>query len=159
MFEHPRACSSWVPWRPRRLVFPRSSIIVVQSSGQASGSPIELWRLPRAFEVTAEAIVHCGEASWCRWEPPIKLWRLPQPSLYGFGDRPQGSLSGIMASCIVRGCEEITVALVASWGALCLHTAPNGDLHPQGCELRDRSSSPRASVISYPSPLLMHFTL
>ena len=35
--------------------------------------------------------------------------------LYGFGDRPQGSLSGITASCIVRGREEITVALVASW--------------------------------------------
>ena len=34
--------------------------------------------------------------------------------LYGFGDRHQGSLSGIMASCIVRGHEEITVALVAS---------------------------------------------
>ena len=79
--------------------------------------------------------------------------------LYGFCDRPQGSLSGITASCIVRGREEITVALVASWGALCLHTAPNGDYHPQGCELRDTSSSPRASVISYPSPLLMHFTL
>ena len=44
--------------------------------------------------------------------------------LYGFGDRPQGSLSGITASCIVQGREEITVALVASWGALCLHTAP-----------------------------------
>ena len=44
--------------------------------------------------------------------------------LYGFGDRPQGSLSGITASCIVRGREEITVVLVASWGALCLHTAP-----------------------------------
>ena len=43
--------------------------------------------------------------------------------LYGFGDRPQGSLSGITASCIVRGREEITVALVASWGALCLYTA------------------------------------
>ena len=26
--------------------------------------------------------------------------------LYGFGDRPQGSLSGITASCIVRGSEE-----------------------------------------------------
>src|SRR5215216_4847838 len=79
--------------------------------------------------------------------------------LYGFGDCPQGSLSGITASCIVRGREEITVALVASWGALCLHTSPNGDWHPQGCELRDTSSSPRASVISYPSPLLMHITL
>ena len=43
--------------------------------------------------------------------------------LYGFGDRPQGSLSGITAPCIVRGREEITVALVASWGALFLHTA------------------------------------
>ena len=47
--------------------------------------------------------------------------------LYGFSDRPQGSLSGITASCIVRGREESTVALVASCGALCLHTAPNGD--------------------------------
>ena len=47
--------------------------------------------------------------------------------LYGFSDRPQGSLSGITASCIVQGREEITVALVASWGALCLHTAPKGD--------------------------------
>ena len=47
--------------------------------------------------------------------------------LYGYDDRPQGSLSGITASCIVRGREEIMVALVASWGALCLHTAPNGD--------------------------------
>ena len=35
--------------------------------------------------------------------------------LYGFVDFPQGSLSGIMVSCIVRGREEITVALVASW--------------------------------------------
>ena len=35
--------------------------------------------------------------------------------LYRFGDRPQESLSGITASCIVRGREEITVALVASW--------------------------------------------
>ena len=35
--------------------------------------------------------------------------------LYGFGDRPQGSLSGITTSCIVRGHEEIMVALVASW--------------------------------------------
>ena len=47
--------------------------------------------------------------------------------LYGFGDRPQGSLSGVTASCIVRGREEVFVALEASWGALCLHTAPNGD--------------------------------
>ena len=71
-----------------------------------------------------EAICHCGEALWCCWEPPIKLWRLPQPCLYGFGDRPQGSLSRITTSCIVQGREEITVALVESWGALCLHTAP-----------------------------------
>ena len=47
--------------------------------------------------------------------------------LYRFGDHPQGSLSVIPTSCIVRGREDITVALVASWGALCLHTAPNGD--------------------------------
>ena len=42
--------------------------------------------------------------------------------LYGFGDLPQGSLSGITPSCIVRGHEEITVALVVFLGALCLHT-------------------------------------
>ena len=54
VFEHPRACSSWVLWCPRQLLVPRSSIIVVQISGQASGSPIRLWRLPRAFEVISE---------------------------------------------------------------------------------------------------------
>ena len=43
--------------------------------------------------------------------------------LYGFGDRPQGFLSGVMTPCIARECEENTMALVAFWGALCLHTA------------------------------------
>ena len=36
----------------------------------------------------------------------------------------KGTNSGIMTSRIVSGHEEITVALVASWGALCLHTTP-----------------------------------
>uniref|UniRef100_M8BEX2 Wings apart-like protein C-terminal domain-containing protein n=1 Tax=Aegilops tauschii TaxID=37682 RepID=M8BEX2_AEGTA len=52
--------------------------------------------------------------------------------LYRFGGRPQGSLSGITTFYIVRGREEITVALVAFRGALCLHTAPSEDCHPQG---------------------------
>ena len=36
----------------------------------------------------------------------------------------KGTYSGITVPCIVRGREENTVALVAFWGALCLHTAP-----------------------------------
>ena len=36
----------------------------------------------------------------------------------------KGTNSGITASRVVRGREENTVALVASSGALCLHTAP-----------------------------------
>ena len=36
----------------------------------------------------------------------------------------KGTYSGITVPCIVRGREENTVALVAYWGALCLHTAP-----------------------------------
>ena len=72
--------------------------------------------------------------------------------LYGFGDRPQGSLSGITASCIVRGREEITVALVASWGALCLHTAPTETYFlSKGRNFGNTSSSSPAPllVISY----------
>ena len=59
------------------------------------GSLIELWRLRRAICMSF-VIAPKGCHS------------------YGFDDRPQGSLSGITASCIVRGREEITVALVAS---------------------------------------------
>ena len=68
--------------------------------------------------------------------------------LYGFGDRPQGSLSGITASCIVRGREEITVALVASWGALCLHTALTETYFPlKGRNFGNTSSSPPAPLL------------
>ena len=69
--------------------------------------------------------------------------------LYGFDDRPQGSLSGITAPCIVRGHEEITVALVASWGALCLHTALTETYFPsKGRNFGNTSSSS-------PDPLLV----
>ena len=68
--------------------------------------------------------------------------------LYGFGDRPQGSLSGITASCIVRGSEEITVALVASWGALCLHTAQTETYFPsKGRNFGNTSSSPSVPLL------------
>ena len=54
---------------------------------------------------------------------------------FGCGDCPnlvckgsvaafKGTTSGITAPRIMSGREENTVALVASWGALCLHTAP-----------------------------------
>ena len=73
--------------------------------------------------------------------------------LYGFGDRPQGSLSGITASCIVRGREEITVALVASWGALCFHTTLTETYFPlKGRNFGNTSSSP-------PAPLLVILSL
>ena len=47
--------------------------------------------------------------------------------LYGFGDRPQGSLSGITTPCIVRGHEENTVALVALLGSIVPPHRSNGD--------------------------------
>ena len=116
-------------WRPRSMVVSRSSIIVVWSSGQASGSPIRLWRLLRAICTGTGNRPQGLPRVRVRWPPPrvaICTGSVTAPKrchLYGFGDRPQGSLSGITASCIVREREEITVALVASWGALCLHTA------------------------------------
>ena len=92
-----------------------------KAPGQASGSPIKLWRLSRAictgFGERPQGLPKCTGS-------------VTAPKgchLYGFGDRPQGFLIGITASYIMRGREEITVALVASLGALCLHTAPNGD--------------------------------
>ena len=49
----------------------------------------------------------------------------------------KGTNSGIPTSRIVWGREENTVALVASWGALCLHTAPTETYFPlKGKELR-----------------------
>ena len=42
----------------------------------------------------------------------------------------KGTNSGITASRIVWGREENTMALVASWGALCLHTAPTETYFP-----------------------------
>ena len=82
-------------------------------------------------ELTPTFVVFGAQSLWCK--PPAKRRGLQlgcgdrPEQLSRFGDRPQGSLSGITTSCIVRGREEITVALAASWGALCLHTAPNGD--------------------------------
>ena len=56
--------------------------------------------------------------------------------------------SGIMASCIVRGREENTVALVASWGALCLHTAPTETYFlSKGRNFGNTSLSPPAPLV------------
>src|SRR3989337_805428 len=52
----------------------------------------------------------CGDCPNLVWKGPVAAFK--------------GTTSGITASCIVRGREENTVTLVASWGALCLHTAP-----------------------------------
>ena len=57
--------------------------------------------------------------------------------------------SGIMSSCIVRGREENMVDLVASWGELCLHTAPTETYFlSKGRNFGNTSSSP-------PTPLLV----
>ena len=64
----------------------------------------------------------------------------------------KGTNSGIMASRVVWGREENTVALVASWGALCLHTAPTKTYFlSKGRNFGNTSSSPPAPlfVISY----------
>ena len=64
----------------------------------------------------------------------------------------KGTTSGITASCIMRGREENTVALVASWGALCLHTTPTETCFPStGRNFGNTSSSPSTPlvVISY----------
>ena len=79
---------------------------------------------------------------------------------FGCGDCPnlvckgsvaafKGTASGFTASVIVRGREENTIALVASWGALCLHTAPTETYFPsKGRNFGNTSSSP-------PDPLLV----
>jgi hypothetical protein len=46
------------------------------------------------------------------------------PSLYEFGDHPQGSLSGSRILLLWERIENNTVALVAYWSVLFLHTAP-----------------------------------
>jgi hypothetical protein len=114
-----------------------------KAPGQASGSAIRLWRLPRAI---------CTGTGDRPQGLPKCSGSVTAPKgchLYGFGDRPQGSLSGITASCIVRGREEITVALVASWGALCLHTALTETYFLE----RERNSGNTSS--SPPAPLLV----
>jgi hypothetical protein len=60
----------------------------------------------------------------------------------------KGTTSGITALCIVRGREENTVALVASWGALCLHTAPTKTYFPlKGRNFGNTSSSSPAPLV------------
>ena len=64
----------------------------------------------------------------------------------------KGTNSGITTCRIVRGCEENTVALVASWGSLCLHTTPTETYFlSKGRNFGNTSSSPPAPllVISY----------
>ena len=61
----------------------------------------------------------------------------------------KGTTTRITSSCIVRGCEENTMALVTSWGALCLHTAPTETYFlSKGRNFSNTSSSP-------PTPLLV----
>src|SRR3954470_3008745 len=56
--------------------------------------------------------------------------------------------SGITVSRFVWGREENTVALVASWGALCLHTAPTETYFPlKGRNFGNTSSSSPASLL------------
>ncbi len=52
------------------------------------------------------------------------MWSCPNLVCKGSVAAFKGTYSGITVPCIVRGREENTVALVAFWGALCLHTAP-----------------------------------
>ena len=64
----------------------------------------------------------------------------------------KGTYSGITVPCIVRGREENTVALVAYWGALCLHTAPTETYFlSKGRNFGNTSSSPPVTlaVVSY----------
>ena len=60
----------------------------------------------------------------------------------------KGTYSGIMVPCIVRGREENTVALVAYWGALCLHTAPTETYFlSKGRNFGNTSSSPSVPLV------------
>ena len=130
MLGRSRACSSWVPWCPRRLWCLGAQSLWCKAPGKRRGLQLGCGDRPEQFVrvlVTAPKGCH----------------------LYGFDDRPQGSLSGITASCIVRGREEITVALVASWGALCLHTALTETYFLE----RERNSGNTSS--SPPAPLLV----
>ena len=64
----------------------------------------------------------------------------------------KGTYSGITVPCIVRGREENTVALVAYWGAFCLHIAPTETYFlSKGRNFSNTSSSPPVPlvVISY----------
>ena len=60
----------------------------------------------------------------------------------------KGTYSGITVPCIVRGREENTVALVAYWGALCLHTAPTETYFlSKGRNFGNTSSSPSVPLV------------
>ena len=60
----------------------------------------------------------------------------------------KGTTSGITAPRIVWGREENTVALVASWGALCLHTALTETYFPsKGRNFGNTSSSPSIPLV------------
>ena len=71
------------------------------------------------------------------------------PSLYGFGDRPQGSHSG---SRILhwREREENTVNHCGAWEGIVLPHRSNETYSCDKEELGNTSSSPHASVISIP---------
>ena len=92
-----------------------------KASGKLREPPIKLWRLSRAIctgSVTAPKGCHKCTGSVTA---PKGL------QLYRFGDRPQGSLSGVTTPFIVQGREENTVAIVALLGSIVPPHRSNGD--------------------------------
>jgi hypothetical protein len=75
----------------------------------------------------------------------------------GFGDRPQVSHSDRVFHLGGRAQGDYGETPWRLGSPVPPHRS-NGDKHPQGCELRDTSLSPRASVISIPE-LLYIFNL
>ena len=122
----------------------------------------------------------CGQdLLWSRpfvvtWEPPIKLWvcasRLGSPQLscgcvpqklYGIRSPPQrrSIVEGELEPFVVEFIRRRRWAFVALRLTCCgCAQLSKRDVH-LWVELGNTSSSPRASVISIPELLLMHFTL
>ena len=76
------------------------------------------------------------------------MWSCPNLVCKGSVAAFKGTYSGITVPCIVRGREENTVALVAFWGALCLHTAPTETYFlSKGRNFGNTSSSPSVPLV------------
>ena len=88
-----------------------------------------MWRVVAFVALYLRASGCCGVCL------KLDTWAIA-PSLYGFGDHPQGSLSGSRISLWWERLEENTVALVAFWSALCLHTAPTESSTRKGVNFR-----------------------